>query len=205
MHAILVLYCELEVFVPVTEMERFICIHRVYKIMSVVIPVRVPRETAEKIKEMVDSGLYPNRSTLIREGLRRLIVSEGVAAQKSTLGKAAATIASAMITWNEENVTDVILFGSVARGKATVESDVDLLVLVEKAEGWVVRQRLYDLVYPIIPALGVDVSLIVIGKKRFIRMVGEGDPFALSVMREGVQLHGGLIGEYSKSAFGKSI
>ena len=173
--------------------------------MSVVIPVRVPREVAEKIKQLVDVGLYPNRSTLIREALRRLIVSEGVAAQKSTLGKVAATLASVMIAWNEKTVTDVILFGSVAHGKATGESDVDLLVLVEKAEGWVVRQRLYDLVYPIIPVLGVDVSLIVIEKKRFIPMVRRGDPFALSVMTEGIQLHGGLLGEHSKSAFGKSL
>lgn len=171
--------------------------------MSVVIPVRVPRETAQKIKELVDAGLYPNRSNLIREALRRLIVSEGVTAQKNTLGKVAATIASTMIAWNEKTVTDVILFGSIARGEATVGSDVDLLVLVENVEGWVVRQRLYDLIYPIIPAMGVDVSLIVMDKKRFIRMVGEGDPFALSILEEGVQLQGGFLDEYSKSAFRK--
>jgi Arc/MetJ-type ribon-helix-helix transcriptional regulator len=184
-------------------MERFICIRYVYKNMSVVIPVRVPREIAQKIKELVDAGLYPNRSDLIREALRRLIVSEGMTAQKSALGKVVAAIASTMIVWNEKTVTDVILFGSAARGEATVESDIDLLVLVENAEGWVVRQRLYDLIYPIIPALGVDVSLIVIDKKRFARMVGEGDPFALSVLKEGIQLQGGFLDEYSESAFGK--
>lgn len=184
-------------------MERFICIHRVYESMSLVIPVRVPREFAQKIKELVDAGLYPNRSELVREALRRLVVSEGMTAQKNNLGKVAATVASAMVFWNEKSVTDVVLFGSMARGEATVGSDVDLLVLVENAEGWVVRQRLYDLVYPIIPALGVDVSLIVIGKKRFIRMVGEGDPFALCVVREGVQLYGGFLDEYSKGAFGE--
>ena len=184
-------------------MERFICIHYVYKIMSLVIPVRVPREIAQKIKELVDAGLYPNRSDLIREALRRLIVSDGMTAQKSALGKVVATIASAVMAWNEKAVTDVILFGSVARGEAAVESDIDLLVLVENAEGWVVRQRLYDLIYPIILALGVAVSLIVVDKKRFIHMVWEGDPFALSIIQEGIQLHGGFLDEYSKSAFGK--
>lgn len=172
--------------------------------MSAVIPVRVPREVAQRIKEMVDAGLYPNRSDLFREALRRLIVSEGMTAQKNTLGEVAATLASAMISWNEEAVTDIILFGSLARGEATVESDVDLLILIENEEDWVVRQRLYDLIYPIIPALGVDISLIVIDKKRFIHMIGEGDPFALSVMWKGVQLHGGSLGEYRKSASGKS-
>ncbi len=170
--------------------------------MSVVVPVRVPREIAKKIKELVDAGLYPNRSSLIREAIRRFIVSEGVTTQKISLEKVA-TIASTMIAWNEKSVTDVILFGSIARGEATIKSDIDLLVLVENAEGWVVRQRLYELIYPIIPVLGVDVSLIVMDRKRFIRMVEEGDPFALSVISDGVQLYGGFLDEYSKSAFGK--
>jgi len=52
-------------------------------------------------------------------------------------------------------------------------------------------------------ALGVAVSLIVVDKKRFTHMVDEGDPFALSIIQEGIQLHGGFLDEYSKSAFGK--
>jgi len=171
--------------------------------MSAVVPVRVPREVAEKIKELVDAGVYPNRSSLIREALRRLIVSEAMAEQKSNLGKVAATIASVMIAWNEKSVTDVILFGSVARGEGTVKSDVDLLILVDNANGWVVRQHLYDLIYPIIPALGVDISLIVLEKKRFISMVEKGDPFAFSVISEGKQLHGGVLDECGKGAFRK--
>lgn len=183
--------------------ERFICVHYVYKSMSAVVPVRVPRKIAEKVKELVDAGVYPNRSILIREALRRLIVSEAMAEQKSSLGKVAAAVASVMIAWNEKSVTDVILFGSVARGEVTAESDVDLLILVDNAEGWVVRRRLYDLIYPIIPALGVDISLIVLDKKRFISMVEEGDPFAFSVISEGKQLHGGVLDECGKGAFGK--
>jgi len=49
-----------------------------------------------------------------------------------------------MIVRSEKAVTDIILFGSVARNEATLESDVDLLVLVEGKEGWAVRSRLYD-------------------------------------------------------------
>lgn len=122
--------------------------------------------------------------------------------QKVDLEKVA-VIVSAMISWNENSVTDTILFGSVARREATVESDIDLLILVENAESWVVRQRLYGLIYTVIPTLEVDVSLIVINRKRFICMVEEGDPFALLVIREGVQLHGGFLIEYSKDTFGK--
>jgi predicted nucleotidyltransferase len=184
--------------------EKFICIHPVYKTMSVVIPVRVPREVAQKIRELVDAGMYPNRSSLIREALRRFMVSEGMSTQKTALGRFAATLVSIMISWEEKAVTDVILFGSAARGEATAESDIDLLVLVENAEGWMVRQRLYDLIYPVIPALGVDVSLIVMDRKMFVHMAEEGDPFVLSIVREGVQLQGSFLDEYSEDTFGKS-
>jgi len=171
--------------------------------MSAVVPVRVPRDVVEGIRELVEAGVYPSRSALVREALRRLVASEGMRGQKSVLGRAAAEMTSVMIVWNERTVTDVILFGSVARGDTTLASDVDLLVLVEGAEGWVVRQRLYDLIYPVIPALGVVVSLIVVDRKRFLHMIGQEDPFALSVVREGVQLHGGLLDEYSEGSFGE--
>jgi hypothetical protein len=52
------------------------------KTMSEVVPVRIPRELAEKVKKLVDMGIFPNRSFLVREALRRLVVSEGVAAEK---------------------------------------------------------------------------------------------------------------------------
>lgn len=172
--------------------------------MSAVVPVRVPRDLAQKINELVNAGLYSSRSDLIREAIRRLIASESALTQKTRIGRAVATLASTMIAWNEKSVTDVILFGSTAREEATMESDIDLLILTENAEPWIVRQRLYDLIYPIIPALGVDISLIVINKNDFIRMAKDKEPFALSITSEGIQLQGDLLDEHSKSTFGKS-
>jgi Arc/MetJ-type ribon-helix-helix transcriptional regulator len=171
--------------------------------MSSVIPVRVPEELAQKVKELVDAGAYSNRSSLIREALRRLVVSEDKSLQRVAVGKLAATLVSVMISWEEKTVKDVVLFGSVARGEASAGSDVDVLVLVEGMEAWRVRQRLYGLVYPVIPCLGVDVSLIVMDRSSFIGMVQAGDPFALSVVKEGIQLYGGFLDEYGKGAFGK--
>ena len=166
--------------------------------MSQVIPVRVPKNVAERIKRLVDLGVFPNRSSLVREALRRLSVSEELELSKSAFVRDVAVLASCMIAWNEKSVSDVILFGSVARGEATVESDVDLLVLVENVEGWVVRRRLYDLIYPIIAALGVDISLVVVERKRFMEMVMVEDPFAVSVLKEGIQLYGSLLIKYGK-------
>ena len=172
--------------------------------MSVVVPVRVSRKLTQKINDLIARGLYPNRSDLIREALRRLIVSEHASTQKIAVGPIIANLASTIIAWNEKTVTDVILFGSTARGEATPESDIDLLILTKNAKPWMVRQRLYDLIYPIIPTLGIDISLIVIDKNNFTRMIKHKDPFAVSITSEGIQLQGEFINEYSKSAHGKS-
>jgi len=177
---------------------------RIQKIMSTVLPVRVPSHSARRIRELVDAGVYSSRSDLIREAIRRLIVSEGAITEKASIGKVIASLVSTIIKWNEKDVTDVVLFGSMARGQAKIESDIDLLVLVENEQPWMVRQRLYDLIYPVIPVFGVDISLIVMNKKRFACMVKDGDPFGLSVVSEGIQLHGDFINENSKSAHGKS-
>jgi len=172
--------------------------------MSVVVPVRVPKELAQKISELISRGLYSSRSDLIRQALRRFVVSEREFTQNAVIGHVAAVLASTIIAWNEKTAADVILFGSTARGEATSESDVDLLILTENAEPWKVRQRLYDLVYPIIPALGIDISLIVMNKKDFIGMAEDGDPFATSIINEGRQLQGDFLNEYSKGAHGES-
>jgi len=173
--------------------------------MSTVVPVRISKELAEKINELVKTGLYSSRSNLIREALRRFIASEQTLTPRTSVGEFAAKLASTIIMWNEKAVTDVILFGSAARGEATAESDVDLLILTEEAQPWRVRQRLYGLIYPIIPLLGVDVSLIVINKNIFASMVREGDPFAISVINEGIKLRGELLNEYGKSPHRKSV
>lgn len=168
------------------------------KSMSTVVPVRVPEGLARKMQKLVDAGLYQSRSGLIREAIRRLIASEGSVAQKAIIVKLVATLVSMIISLEEKSATDVILFGSVARGEAEEESDVDVLVLIESVKGWRVRQRLYDLIYPVILASGVNVSLIIINKESFVSMVEDRDPFALSIINEGVQLYGSFLNEHSK-------
>jgi predicted nucleotidyltransferase len=159
---------------------------------------------ARKVAELVEAGVFSSRSSAVREALRRLVVSEGKSVQRVDFGKLVATLVSVMISWSESVVKDVVLFGSVARGEAVEGSDVDVLVLVEDVEAWRVRQRLYGVIYPVIAALGVDVSLIVLGRGDFIGLVQAEDPFALSVLHEGIQLYGDVLSECGKGASGKS-
>jgi len=173
--------------------------------MSVVVPVRIPKELVEEVNKLVRTGLYSSRSILVREAVRRLVASENPRDRKAWIGELAASLVSTMIVWNEKPVTDVILFGSTARGEATAESDVDLLVLTEEATPWKVRRHLYDIIYPIIPVMGIDISLIVVNKEAFMHMIEGGDPFAVSIMNEGIQLHGEVLNEHSRGAHGEGV
>jgi Arc/MetJ-type ribon-helix-helix transcriptional regulator len=172
--------------------------------MSVVVPVRVPKELAQQINELVNQGLYSSRSNLIRESLRRFLVSERAITQKPSIRHEVALLASSLIAWNEKTVTDIILFGSTARDEATPQSDIDLLILTTDPQPWKIREQLYDLIYPIIPTIEIDISLIVINKETFIQMEKNKDPFATTTINEGKQLQGNFLNEHSKSTHTKS-
>ena len=89
---------------------------------------------------------------------------------------------------DEFSVAALYVFGSVVRGEAVAGSDVDLLVIIDRGEPWKVRRSLYEIIYPVIAVLGVDVSLMVIRQEDWLEMLGNGDPFAASVLGEGQPL-----------------
>ena len=82
----------------------------------------------------------------------------------------------------------VVLYGSYARGEQGPESDIDLLILVEKEKIDLDQQRsithpLYDLEI----ASGIMISPRVVTKKEWLnRLVVT--PFFLNVQREGITL-----------------
>jgi len=82
-------------------------------------------------------------------------------------------------------VKKLILFGSAARGSAGPESDVDLLVLTERALPTSVKHEIYDLVFDINLRYDVSLSIICVGEDQWEK----GPlfvPLRLDVEREGV-------------------
>jgi predicted nucleotidyltransferase len=65
-----------------------------------------------------------------------------------------------------EQIQQAYLFGSKARGDATVDSDIDLLVLV-KQETWALKDEISDLVADINLEYDLLVDLRVIGVERW--------------------------------------
>lgn len=81
-------------------------------------------------------------------------------------------------------IKQVIIYGSHARGEATKNSDVDVLVLVDESlDPREVEDSLSDLLYDIILNEGELISVIAVSQERFENY---NSPFMLNVRREGI-------------------
>ncbi len=86
------------------------------------------------------------------------------------------------------SVDGVVLFGSVARGEATAESDVDLAVVAPS--DWEGRTELEDAVRS---RLGNDCDVLVFTPEEFGRLAGSGEePVVAQIVPDGVVLLGSL-------------
>ncbi|MCP8304653.1 MAG: nucleotidyltransferase domain-containing protein [archaeon] len=97
--------------------------------MSKAIPTKLDKAIVDHIDRLVSKGLYVSRSEAIRDAVRELVAKRYISV--SHFLRVMAEIAGEIIISNFPKVTDVILFGSVATGEADMESDIDLLVLIE--------------------------------------------------------------------------
>ncbi len=101
----------------------------------------------EFVRRKVASGLYNNASEVIRDALR-LLVEHGGGVSDTRLSQAPrkeavhATLAALKKPLRERGVTTLAVFGSILRGEAGPDSDIDLLIDVDPK----VRFSLVDLV-----------------------------------------------------------
>ncbi|NJE01177.1 nucleotidyltransferase domain-containing protein [Thermococcus sp. JdF3] len=86
-----------------------------------------------------------------------------------------------------KDLVEIILFGSVARGEAGEESDIDLLVIVE-GDSWKNQRKLADLVVDYLVKYGVYVSPKVVSVEEFEFMKSINSAFYINLRTEGVTL-----------------
>ena len=109
--------------------------------------VSLTPELEKYIRRKVASGLYNNASELIREALRLLVAREGTPVGRTTRepiskDEVLAKLAALEKPLREHGLSSLALFGSVVRGAARADSDID--VLIDVAPG--ARFSLVDLV-----------------------------------------------------------
>jgi putative addiction module CopG family antidote len=93
-------------------------------------------ELEKYVRHKVASGLYNNASEVIREALRVLLAREGAAVgalgkRPPTKDEVFARLAVLEKPLRERGLRSLAVFGSVARGAARSDSDVDVLVDIE--------------------------------------------------------------------------
>ena len=79
----------------------------------------------------------------------------------------------------------VILFGSQAKGKATEDSDHDILVIVNKDYDWRFEEKIYEVIYEfdLKYEIFVDVKLISLNELKTIKGY---QPFILEALEQGI-------------------
>jgi predicted nucleotidyltransferase len=85
----------------------------------------------------------------------------------------------------KDNLVEIVLFGSVARGEWSEESDIDLLIVV-KNNPWETQKKLADLVVDYLLRYGIYISPKVISIEDFEFMKRINPAFYINVSREGM-------------------
>ncbi|KPV61679.1 MAG: putative nickel-responsive regulator [Candidatus Bathyarchaeota archaeon BA2] len=160
--------------------------------MDLAIPTKLDNKLVGELDRLVSEGFYVSRSEAIREAVRRLVAEHYISLQRFI--RVIAEIASEILKSNLASViTDVVLFGSVARGDATLESDIDLLILIEHEDASRVRRKSHKIIYPISLVSATPITLIIMNREEFIEWIKDELNFAREIKEEGIQLYGDVL------------
>ena len=84
-------------------------------------------------------------------------------------------------------LVELKLFGSKARGDAREDSDIDILVITNSGN-WRLRDVVYRIVNNILLDDDINISPKVIGKEDYKRLYEKGYPFVKNVIRDGIAI-----------------
>ncbi|MDI6655590.1 MAG: nucleotidyltransferase domain-containing protein [Candidatus Hydrothermarchaeota archaeon] len=85
-----------------------------------------------------------------------------------------------------DKLISLVLYGSVAKGRARSESDIDVFAVVSDVDA---KENLFDIAAEFLKG-GVLFSVMVETPSKFRELQKAGSPFISSIFREGVILHG---------------
>jgi predicted nucleotidyltransferase len=140
----------------------------------------------ETLRVLTHLGLVDSR-TVGRAGVHTINEDHCSIAPLRALLDPVAALTAAVREAVDDGVKAVILFGSTARGEATLTSDIDLAVIARS--GWDGRNRLEDAVRK---QLGNNCDVLVFTSAEFNRLVASGEPVVADILADGVALLGSM-------------
>lgn len=97
-----------------------------------------------------------------------------------------------------ENLTSIVIFGSVARGKAKEWSDIDIFVIVKDDLNKKIKDKLHSIFSDVMEIFSKISQEHVYSQAKFQENYGFGDDFLINVMRDGIII-------YDKNFFNKFL
>ncbi len=138
----------------------------------------------EALKALTKLGLAETR-TVGRAGVHTINGAHACIAPLRALVDPMAALKSAITEVVDSSVEAVLLFGSIARGEAIAESDIDLAVIA--TPGWDGRTELEDVVRA---RLGNNCDVLVFTRAEFAQLAAVDEPVVSDILRDGVALVG---------------
>jgi len=170
--------------------------------MGLAIPTKLEAPLVRALDGLVAEGLYQSRSEAIRDAVRRL-VERNYISKVRFLRVIAEVSAQLILDEYGDAVTDIILYGSVASGSVSDDSDIDIdiLVLVSDTMGKNLSQveiRIHEITYAVALSSGSVITPIVLSRRKFVDLAGEGQHFAREIGKYGIEIKGTTLNELRK-------
>ena len=140
----------------------------------------------EALKDLARLGLVTSE-TVGRAGVHSINEEHIAVPPLRTLLSPLAALKTVVQEVVDDRVKAVIVFGSVGRGEAGPDSDIDLAVIAKA--GWDGRVALEDAVRS---RLGNDCDVLVFSTAEFTRLAAEGEPVVAGILNDGLALTGSI-------------
>lgn len=140
----------------------------------------------EALKDLAQLGLVTTE-TVGRAGVNSINEAHVAVQPLRALLSPLASLKTVLEETVGDQVKAVVAFGSIGRGEAGPDSDIDLAVIAKA--GWDGRVALEDAVRA---RLGNPCDVLVFSAAEFTRLTAEGEPVVASILTDGVPLLGSL-------------
>jgi uncharacterized protein len=158
--------------------------------MDKIIPVRMDTALVQEMDEIIKRGIFKNRNEGIREGIRMII--KEYTSIKTELVIIAQIVTNYLLLKYPNEIVAMILYGSVARGTANEESDIDLMILSKKELEYSRKEQYIEQVVQIMQQMPFLVSLHFEEITQFVQGVHEDYNFEMNIITDGRVLGGQL-------------